>query len=160
VAFGAKRCHLLIGSATLAPDCVVDVIGDQQRSCLVDGKTGSRLLQDKVRSCRRMPISSPGMIETFEYRDVRRRHDDHQRIFEVVLGREPWRAEMLVPDHAASAKTAITSSLPSPLDWSFFSSDEIRTELYFLARFLHANRYPLRSKTRWMSGLARVLAFP
>jgi GntR family transcriptional regulator of vanillate catabolism len=33
------------------------------------------------------------MIIEFEYRDVRRRHDDHQRVFEAILGREPWRAE-------------------------------------------------------------------
>jgi GntR family transcriptional regulator of vanillate catabolism len=60
-----------------------------------------------------VPVSSPRSIVKFEHRDVRRRHDDHHRIFEAVLGREPWRAEMLMRDHVASVKTAMVRSLPS-----------------------------------------------
>jgi GntR family transcriptional regulator of vanillate catabolism len=82
----------------------------------IHAAAGSRLLLDIVRLCRQMPISSPRMIVKFEYRDVRRRHDDHQRVFEAILGREPWRAEMLMRDHVASVKTAMIRSLPSPLD--------------------------------------------
>jgi GntR family transcriptional regulator of vanillate catabolism len=85
----------------------------------IHAAAGSRLLQDIVRLCRQMPISSPRMIVEFEYRDVRRRHDDHQRVFEAILGREPWRAEMLMRDHVASVKTAMIRSLPSPLDQQF-----------------------------------------
>jgi GntR family transcriptional regulator, vanillate catabolism transcriptional regulator len=78
----------------------------------IHAAAGSRLLQDIIRMCRQMPISSPRMIVKFEYRDVRRRHDDH----EAILGREPWRAEMLMRDHVASVKTAMIRSLPSPLE--------------------------------------------
>jgi GntR family transcriptional regulator of vanillate catabolism len=45
---------------------------------------------------------------------VRRRHDDHHRIFEAIIGREPWRAEMLMRDHVASVKSSLVRSLSSP----------------------------------------------
>ena len=41
--------------------------------------------------------------------DVRRRHDDHHRIFEAIIGREPWRAEMLMRDHVASVKSSLVA---------------------------------------------------
>jgi GntR family transcriptional regulator of vanillate catabolism len=47
----------------------------------------------------------------FEYRDVRRRHDDHHRIFEAITAREPWRAEMLMREHVSSIKTSLIRSL-------------------------------------------------
>ena len=47
----------------------------------------------------------------FEYHDVRRRHDDHHRIFQAVLARAPWRAEMLMRGHAASIKTSLVGHL-------------------------------------------------
>jgi GntR family transcriptional regulator of vanillate catabolism len=79
----------------------------------IHAAAGSRLLRDMVRLCQQVPVSSPRSIVKFEHRDVRRRHDDHHRIFEAVLGREPWRAEMLMRDHVASVKTAMLRSLPS-----------------------------------------------
>ncbi|WP_213738461.1 GntR family transcriptional regulator [Bradyrhizobium sp. dw_411] len=79
----------------------------------VHAAAGSRMLQDMVRLCRQVPISSPRMIVEFEYRDVRRRHDDHQRVFEAILGREAWRAEMLMRDHVMYLKTAMIRSLPT-----------------------------------------------
>jgi GntR family transcriptional regulator, vanillate catabolism transcriptional regulator len=78
----------------------------------IHAAAGSRMLQDMVRLCRQVPTSSPRMIVAFEYRDVRRRHDDHQRVFEAILGREPWRAEMLMRDHVTYLKTAMIRSLP------------------------------------------------
>jgi GntR family transcriptional regulator, vanillate catabolism transcriptional regulator len=78
----------------------------------IHAAAGSRMLQDMVRLCRQVPISSPRIIVEFEYRDVRRRHDDHQRVFEAVLGREPWRAEMLMRDHVTYLKSAMIRSLP------------------------------------------------
>jgi GntR family transcriptional regulator, vanillate catabolism transcriptional regulator len=79
----------------------------------IHAAAGSRLLQDLVRLCRQVPISSPRTIIKFEFRDVRRRHDDHQRVFEAILGREPWRAEVLMRDHVTYLKTAMIRSLPS-----------------------------------------------
>jgi|ERR1700722_6310741 GntR family transcriptional regulator of vanillate catabolism len=79
----------------------------------IHAAAGSRTLRDMVRLCQQVPVSSPRTIVKFEYRDVRRRHDDHQRIFEAIVGREPWRAEMLMRDHVANVKTAMVRSLPS-----------------------------------------------
>jgi GntR family transcriptional regulator, vanillate catabolism transcriptional regulator len=92
----------------------------------VHAAAGSRMLQDMVRLCRQVPISSPRVIVEFEYRDVRRRHDDHQRVFEAILGREAWRAEMLMRDHVTYLKTATIRSLPLRRLATDF---EIRTEL-------------------------------
>jgi GntR family transcriptional regulator, vanillate catabolism transcriptional regulator len=74
---------------------------------------GSRLLSETVYLCLRVPVSSPRYIVAFEERDVRRRHDDHHRIFEAIIGREPWRAEMLMRDHVASVKSSLVRSLLS-----------------------------------------------
>src|SRR6266566_1094717 len=39
------------------------------------------------------PNHQPRNVVAFEERDVRRRHDDHHRIFEAIISRDPWRAE-------------------------------------------------------------------
>jgi GntR family transcriptional regulator, vanillate catabolism transcriptional regulator len=79
----------------------------------VHRSAGSRLLSETVYLCLRVPVSSPRYIVAFEERDVRRRHDDHHRIFEAIIGREPWRAEMLMRDHVASVKSSLVRSLLS-----------------------------------------------
>jgi GntR family transcriptional regulator of vanillate catabolism len=79
----------------------------------VHAAAGSRMLADMVRLCQQVPVSSPRNVVAFEERDVRRRHDDHHRIFEAIVGREPWRAEMLMRDHVASVKTSLVRSLSS-----------------------------------------------
>ena len=76
---------------------------------------GSRLLNETVYLCQQVPVSSPRYVVAFEERDVRRRHDDHHRIFEAIIGREPWRAEMLMRDHVASVKSSLVRSLSSPV---------------------------------------------
>ena len=75
---------------------------------------GSRLLSEMVYLCQQVPVSSPRNVVAFEEGDVRRRHDDHHRIFEAIIGREPWRAEMLMRDHVASVKSSLIRSLSSP----------------------------------------------
>ncbi len=74
---------------------------------------GSRILTDMIHLCQQMPVSSPRNVVAFEQRDVRRRHDDHHRIFEAILSREPWRAEMLMRDHVSSVKTSMVRSMSS-----------------------------------------------
>jgi GntR family transcriptional regulator of vanillate catabolism len=64
-----------------------------------------------IRLCQQVPVSSPRNVVAFEQRDVRRRHDDHHRIYEAMVGREPWRAEMLMRDHVGSVKTSLVRSL-------------------------------------------------
>jgi GntR family transcriptional regulator of vanillate catabolism len=79
----------------------------------IHGSAGSRLLNEMVYLCQQVPVSSPRYIVAFEERDVRRRHDDHHRIFEAISGREPWRAEMLMRDHVTNIKLSLVRSLSS-----------------------------------------------
>ena len=72
---------------------------------------GSRLLSDMVYLCQQVPVSSPRNVVAFEERDVRRRHDDHHRIVEAIISRDPWRAEMLMRDHVGSVKASLVRSL-------------------------------------------------
>ena len=77
----------------------------------IHAAAGSRMLGDMIRLCQQVPISSPRNVVAFEARDVRRRHDDHHRIFEAIIARDPWRAEMLMRDHVASVRTSLVRSL-------------------------------------------------
>jgi GntR family transcriptional regulator of vanillate catabolism len=58
-----------------------------------------------------VPVSSSRNIVAFEHRDVRRRHDDHHRIFEAVMARDPWRAELLMREHVSGVKASLIRSL-------------------------------------------------
>jgi GntR family transcriptional regulator, vanillate catabolism transcriptional regulator len=80
----------------------------------IHAAAGSRMLTDMVFLCHQVPVSSPRNVVAFEEKDVRRRHDDHHRIFEAIIGREPWRAEVLMRDHVASVKSSLVRSLSSP----------------------------------------------
>ena len=77
---------------------------------------GSRLLGDTLQRCRQVPVSSPHNIVAFALPDVRRRHDDHHRIYEAITAGDPWRAEMLMRDHVASVKRSLVRSLASRAD--------------------------------------------
>ena len=71
----------------------------------------NRMLAEMIRICHHVPVSSSRNIVAFEHRDVRRRHDDHHRIYEAITAREPWRAEMLMREHVASVKASLIRSL-------------------------------------------------
>ena len=71
----------------------------------------NRMLAEMIRICHHVPVSSSRNIVAFEYRDVRRRHDDHHRIFEAITSHEPWRAEMLMREHVASVKASLIKSV-------------------------------------------------
>ncbi len=71
----------------------------------------NRMLGEMIRICHHVPISSSRNIVAFEYRDVRRRHDDHHRIYEAVMAQEPWRAEILMREHVSSVKASLIRSL-------------------------------------------------
>ena len=71
----------------------------------------NRMLGEMIRICHHVPVSSSRNIVAFEYRDVRRRHDDHHRIYEAILAREPWRAEMLMREHVSSIKASLIRAL-------------------------------------------------
>lgn len=76
-----------------------------------------RMLGDMVRLCQRVPQSSHRNVVSFELMDVRRRHDDHHRIYDAILMSEGHRAEMLMREHVASVKTSLVRALsgrPTP----------------------------------------------
>ena len=59
----------------------------------------SRMLSEAVRLTLNMPGSTHRHIVSFHHADVRRRHDDHHRLFELMLAGEGWRAELLMREH-------------------------------------------------------------
>jgi GntR family transcriptional regulator of vanillate catabolism len=67
----------------------------------------NRMLGEMIRICHHVPVSSARNIVAFEHRDVRRRHDDHHRIYEAIIAQEPWRAEMLMREHVSSVKASM-----------------------------------------------------
>src|SRR6202035_5501938 len=71
----------------------------------------NRMLGEMIRICHHVPVSASRNIVAFEHRDVRRRHDDHHRIYEAIVAQEPWRAEMLMREHVSSIKTSLIRSL-------------------------------------------------
>jgi len=73
------------------------------------------MLGEMIRTCHRVPASSSRNIVAFEHRNVRRRHDDHHRIYEAILAREPWRAEILMREHVSSVKAALIKALAAPV---------------------------------------------
>ncbi|OYZ89211.1 MAG: hypothetical protein B7X99_20220 [Rhizobiales bacterium 17-65-6] len=58
-----------------------------------------------------MPQSSHRNVVSFEYLEVRRRHEDHHRIYDAILLRDAYRAEMLMREHVASVKTGLVRSI-------------------------------------------------
>jgi GntR family transcriptional regulator, vanillate catabolism transcriptional regulator len=59
----------------------------------------NRMLSEAVRLTLNMPGSSHRHIVSFKHDDVRRRHDDHHRIYHLISSGEGWRAEMLMREH-------------------------------------------------------------
>jgi GntR family transcriptional regulator, vanillate catabolism transcriptional regulator len=86
-----------------------DINGDFHDTLLAAAR--NRMLAEMIRICHHVPVSSSRNIVAFEHRDVRRRHDDHHRIYEAIIAREPWRAEMLMREHVASVKASLVKSL-------------------------------------------------
>jgi GntR family transcriptional regulator of vanillate catabolism len=75
------------------------------------GAARNRMLAEMIRICHHVPMSSSRNIVAFEHRDVRRRHDDHHRIYEAIMAREPWRAEILMREHVSGVKSSLVKSL-------------------------------------------------
>jgi GntR family transcriptional regulator, vanillate catabolism transcriptional regulator len=86
-----------------------DINGDFHDTLLAAAR--NRMLAEMIRVCHHVPVSSSRNIVAFEHRDVRRRHDDHHRIYEAIIDREPWRAEMLMREHVAGVKASLIKSL-------------------------------------------------
>lgn len=59
----------------------------------------NRMLTEAVRLTLNMPGSTHRRIVSFRHDDVRRRHDDHHRLYELIDAGEGWRAEMVMREH-------------------------------------------------------------
>jgi GntR family transcriptional regulator of vanillate catabolism len=70
-----------------------------------------RMLCDMIRLCQSVPQSSHRNVVAFEHADVRRRHDDHHRIYDAILMRDSRRAEFLMREHVASVKSGLVRQL-------------------------------------------------
>ena len=86
-----------------------DINGDFHDTLLTAAR--NRMLAEMIRICHHVPVSSSRNIVAFEHRDVRRRHDDHHRIYEAIIAREPWRAEILMREHVSSVKASLVKSM-------------------------------------------------
>ncbi|MGM4903404.1 GntR family transcriptional regulator [Tardiphaga sp. 866_E4_N2_1] len=70
-----------------------------------------RMLVEMIRLCQIVPQSSLHYIVAFEHMDVRRRHDDHHRIYDAILTRDAHRSELLMREHVATVKTSLVRSM-------------------------------------------------
>jgi GntR family transcriptional regulator, vanillate catabolism transcriptional regulator len=70
----------------------------------------SRMLREMLRLSQQVAPSSYRNVIAFEYHDVRRRHDDHHRIFEAILCRDAARAELLMRTHVDGVRLALVRS--------------------------------------------------
>lgn len=59
----------------------------------------SRMLMEAVRLTLNMPGSTHRHIVSFKHDDVRRRHDDHHRLYQLIVAGEGWRAEQVMREH-------------------------------------------------------------
>ncbi|MBN8962429.1 MAG: GntR family transcriptional regulator [Rhizobiales bacterium] len=75
----------------------------------------SRMLRDMLRQSQQIAPSSHRNVIAFELSDVRRRHDDHHRIYEAILCRDGGRAELLMRDHVESIKISLLRSISRDL---------------------------------------------
>jgi GntR family transcriptional regulator of vanillate catabolism len=71
----------------------------------------SRMLRDMLRQSQQVAPSSHRNVIAFEHQDVRRRHDDHHRIYETIVEGDSGRAELLMRDHVERVKTSLIRSL-------------------------------------------------
>ncbi len=75
----------------------------------------SSMIKDMLRISQQVAPASHHNVIAFEHRDVRRRHDDHHRIYEAILSRDGARAEMLMRDHVESVKLSLIRTLHTQL---------------------------------------------
>lgn len=70
-----------------------------------------RMLGEMIRLCQSVAPSSHRNVVAFEFDDVRRRHDDHHRIYDAILARDSYRAEILMREHVASVRSSLVRSM-------------------------------------------------
>jgi GntR family transcriptional regulator of vanillate catabolism len=73
--------------------------------------SGSRMLAEMMSMCHNVPMSSNRNIVWNNSSALARRHDDHHRIFNAIIRREPGRAELLMREHVHCVKVEIEQRL-------------------------------------------------
>jgi GntR family transcriptional regulator of vanillate catabolism len=99
------------GMLTAEDRSVYGAINDAVHSA-VHAAGKSRMLKDLLRVTHQVAPSSHRNVIAFDFNDVRRRHDDHHRIYEAILCRDGGRAEMIMRDHVESVKVQLLRHLP------------------------------------------------
>ncbi|WP_158807207.1 GntR family transcriptional regulator [Beijerinckia sp. L45] len=109
----AMREALYLGDELLAlsptpPDCRsrYSAINVQFHLALQQA-ADSRLLADVLRLCNRIPQTLTHNVVGFDLPDIRRRHENHHKIYHAVLLREPKAAETLMRAHIVSLKASL-----------------------------------------------------
>jgi len=64
----------------------------------------NRMLQDMLRLCHNIPVSSDRNVLWDDYAWLRRSHDDHHRLLEAIVLRDAPRAEQLMREHIHTVK--------------------------------------------------------
>ncbi len=64
----------------------------------------NQMLEDTLRLALARPATSLRNIVSFSENPVRRRHDDHHRIYDAIRAHDGWRAEVLMREHVTSVK--------------------------------------------------------
>ena len=64
----------------------------------------NQMLEDTLRLALARPATSLRNIVSFSENPVRRRHDDHHRIYDAIRSGDGWRAELLMREHVTSVK--------------------------------------------------------
>lgn len=75
---------------------------------------GNRMIDDMLRTCHNVPMSSDRNILWDDYRWIVRSHDDHHRILEAILDGEATRAEQLMREHVHTVKVHLKRQLEAP----------------------------------------------
>lgn len=71
----------------------------------------NQMLEDTLRLALARPATSLRNIVSFTSSAVRRRHDDHHRIYEAIRAGDGWRAEILMREHVTSVKLVMSHEL-------------------------------------------------
>ena len=73
--------------------------------------TGNRMLQDMLRMCHNIPVSSERNVLWDDFRWVRRSHEDHHILFEAICSRDAARAERVMTEHIHSVQVRLMERL-------------------------------------------------
>ena len=72
---------------------------------------GNQMLNDMIRLCHTVPVSSDRNILWDDYDWLRRSHDDHHRLFDSIARRDGSRAEQLMREHIHTVKMRFLNRL-------------------------------------------------